>query len=645
MATSVAIRQDRDAGAVKRLMTGKTLAPAAAGSAGPTAGAAAQKRAAVPFTCYRCGQLLTGSLADSAHPCLKGIERAEEQPSASGHHDLEGTLVHKRLAADPSTKAHQVGMAVNPDMVAATPSVGPRTSREASRDPRPVEQARSDLLKRVLPSSADNEPSKRQRLSAESDSGHEMGSHEDRPPPSAAAPATEMGSHEDWPPPSAAAPATEMPAPLARTLQSERDGGVRSKLDETNVEESAAATEPAVPVAVEGPAADAVAKNHEIEAADEACEETKEQELALEHDQGRGDEEPAFIEVEDEPPAAVAAAGSRRRSSRGSTQAATKAAASLAYQERHKAKIVKAIQRRDKLHKSTHARAATQAAAAAAVESLPAPNATNHAANGPSATGGSTAKRQQRSGRAQYEVETVRARRHNQHGELEYLVLWKGYPESDATWEPAANLADLEADLFSSHLDDAVDEETATTGGDASAGAGRAPPVRGTGAVIGGCQRCGCVECGGRRPISKEEAERQRRRQLQQLQDEPTQDADAASEGGGYTGSHSWPSNLLGPKPRPPYHAGVAATAASAVAQRFHQSSSSAQSIAAAVPTAAITHDTAATAGSGGGDATTATLGNSQALPMDELPAAVAQSLGGLGPCEHLERGKLPSSW
>eukprot|EP01046_Picozoa_sp_COSAG06_P061592 COSAG06_NODE_13571_length_1244_cov_1.131878_3_plen_55_part_01 len=33
---------------------------------------------------------------------------------------------------------------------------------------------------------------------------------------------------------------------------------------------------------------------------------------ALRVDQGRGDEEPAFIEVEDEPPAAVAAAGSRR---------------------------------------------------------------------------------------------------------------------------------------------------------------------------------------------------------------------------------------------------------------------------------------------------------------------------------------------
>ena len=41
-------------------------------------------------------------------------------------------------------------------------------------------------------------------------------------------------------------------------------------------------------------------------------------------------------------------------------------------------------------------------------------------------------------GTEEYEVESIRSHRH--HGprrQLQYLLKWKGYPESDNTWEPA----------------------------------------------------------------------------------------------------------------------------------------------------------------------------------------------------------------
>ncbi len=44
-------------------------------------------------------------------------------------------------------------------------------------------------------------------------------------------------------------------------------------------------------------------------------------------------------------------------------------------------------------------------------------------------------------GGEQYEVEAIRSHRHQGRGkQLQYLIKWLGYPESDNTWEPAGNL-------------------------------------------------------------------------------------------------------------------------------------------------------------------------------------------------------------
>ncbi len=42
-------------------------------------------------------------------------------------------------------------------------------------------------------------------------------------------------------------------------------------------------------------------------------------------------------------------------------------------------------------------------------------------------------------GEAEYEVEAIQAHRY-QRCKLQYLIKWKGYPESDNTWEPADNV-------------------------------------------------------------------------------------------------------------------------------------------------------------------------------------------------------------
>ncbi len=42
-------------------------------------------------------------------------------------------------------------------------------------------------------------------------------------------------------------------------------------------------------------------------------------------------------------------------------------------------------------------------------------------------------------GKAEYEVEAIRAHQHRRR-KLQYLIKWKGYPESDNTWEPVNNV-------------------------------------------------------------------------------------------------------------------------------------------------------------------------------------------------------------
>jgi len=45
-------------------------------------------------------------------------------------------------------------------------------------------------------------------------------------------------------------------------------------------------------------------------------------------------------------------------------------------------------------------------------------------------------------GEEQYEVEAIQAHQCNQ-CKLQYLIKWKGYPESDNTWEPIDNVQAL----------------------------------------------------------------------------------------------------------------------------------------------------------------------------------------------------------
>jgi len=46
-------------------------------------------------------------------------------------------------------------------------------------------------------------------------------------------------------------------------------------------------------------------------------------------------------------------------------------------------------------------------------------------------------------GEEQYEVEVIRSHQHHQH-KLQYLIKWKGYPESNNMWEPIDNMQALQ---------------------------------------------------------------------------------------------------------------------------------------------------------------------------------------------------------
>jgi hypothetical protein len=186
-ATQTAIRQDRDAGAVKRLLTGKATGGAdgaaaadGGGKGGGGAGSSAKGGAAVPFTCYRCGQPLTGSLEDrGAHPCLSGVK--EQRPAAmkssaatavsatAQRGDLQGALAAKQQPLAP-TNAQEDAAAKPAGLPAvgcdtATPATGNsgwarrrNPTRGAGAAARTVGQARSDILKRALPGPDEHSP-------------------------------------------------------------------------------------------------------------------------------------------------------------------------------------------------------------------------------------------------------------------------------------------------------------------------------------------------------------------------------------------------------------------------------------------------------------------------------------------------------
>jgi chromobox protein 5 len=42
-------------------------------------------------------------------------------------------------------------------------------------------------------------------------------------------------------------------------------------------------------------------------------------------------------------------------------------------------------------------------------------------------------------GKEQYKVEAIHAHQYHRH-KLQYLIKWKGYPESNNTWEPVNNV-------------------------------------------------------------------------------------------------------------------------------------------------------------------------------------------------------------
>ena len=147
-----------------------------------------------------------------------------------------------------------------------------------------------------------------------------------------------------------------------------------------------------------------------------------------------------------------------------------------------------------------------------------------------------------------------RAFRHGYRGELEYLVIWK-VPASDATWEPAANLADL---------DRIVRFQPACQQLSAQRGSIR-PTVRSAGELNNACRRCRCLGCGARRLVKKADTKRHLMQQEDRLGTHSSSTS-AKPVASGYSGASSWPVELLGPKPHPPYIGNIPAAAASNVA-------------------------------------------------------------------------------
>ncbi len=588
MATSVAIRQDRDADAVKRLMTGRSLVPVVLDAEEHVNGTTTTQKPAsgVPFTCYRCGQPLQGSLEDYSHPCLSNVEHMEDRPVKERHDLVERPLAHEPRG--PTLSKAQLRPSTDQGAVAATPSGILRAGRDEPREPRPLEQVRADLVKRGL-DSADIGGSKRRRLTTDSNKkpGLDAAMEENRPRTHACPIMPPMHGAIDA---QDAHVADDLDDNLGTTLIKQRPPPSMKQ---------------AVLPSVVGPVCSVVVAEEQEDTAGKGEMLPKTQRQTTEHEGEIAKDLPAHT-----------GSDNHRRSRRGSTQAASKAAASLAYQEKHKAKIAREIQRCAAQPNTTlHSKSPT------------------HGTSLQGKTNDDTFGGKESSTDGQYEVEIVKAFRRNRCEELEYLVIWKGYPASDATWEPAANLADLEPELF------AFTPPVSTT--ECIDEARIRPIVRGAGELNNSCRRCQCLGCGTRRFVKKADTTRH------PLQQEGKRGAHCSSTyaepvASGYSGSSSWPVELLGPKPRPPYGGRVPVAATSNSESRKNQQDSwpTVTSRPPGVDTSVATHIVRT-----GATEMDATASEPRQLPLNNLPAAVVQSLRGVGPCDHLEKGKLPAGW